>query len=385
MHIQETHTKPTSIEMESRLNRLQTAMAEQALDAYVLTEASDVLWLTNFANHVHERPFILLVPATGEPVFLVPRLELDHCESRIVGKVKYVTYTEFPAPVNRAWEDRLEQILPQQAKRIAIAPTTPIMIANVVGDRAKITGVIEDVRAIKSDYELGRIAYACRILSEAHDKLLKAARIGLSQSDITASFGAQIFQQLCEDDPHLNPFATHMLTLIQNPAASHDPHNFSDLDMAMVEGGPHISVFNATLNGYGAEIERTFFLDYAPEPAKIPFEIMMEARRTVFEKTKPGVRMHDVDHATNEVFRANGYSTAMRHRAGHGMGVTAHEGPFLAEGEHKIIQPRMVFTIEPGIYVPGLGGFRHSDTVVTTESGLSMLTSGPETLAELTL
>ena len=173
--------------------------------------------------------------------------------------------------------------------------------------------------------------------------------------------------------------------MIQNAEASHDPHNFSDLNMKLSAGGPNVSVFNSVLNGYGAEIERTFFLGEVPEVARKPFDVMMEARAEVFAMMMPGAVMNDIDRASNDIFRRHGFDEARRHRAGHGMGVTAHEGPFLAEGESRQIRPGMVFTVEPGIYFQGLGGFRHSDTVVTTETGVVQLTRGPEKLEALIL
>ena len=175
------------------------------------------------------------------------------------------------------------------------------------------------------------------------------------------------------------------MTLIQNPGVSHDPHNFSDLDMKMQAGGPHVTVFNSVLNGYGAEIERTFFLGHVPEQAKAPFDAMMEARRMAFEQLRSGAVLGEIDRRINTMFRERGFEKARRHRAGHGMGVTAHEGPFIADGDEGIVKPGMVFTIEPGLYIPGLGGFRHSDTVVVTDDGLISLTHGPEYIDELTL
>ncbi len=385
MTVIETNAKPTVEEMGHRLARLQAGMARAGYGAYVLADPSNVLWLTNFANYVHERPFILVVPVKGQPAFLVPRLELDHVEHRTIGAVDFVTYAEFPTVEGKRWNDRIAGLLPKGPGKIAVEATLPLMVANAVGDRTQITGLIDDIRAIKSDYELGRIAYACRLLSEAHDALLAMARPGLSQSEIDGTVGKTLFGALVTDDPNLNPFATSIHTMIQNADASHDPHNFSDLDMKLKEGGPNLSVFNALLNGYGAEIERTFFLGQVPEAARKPFDVMMEARQCVFEMTKPGAIMSDVDRASNDIFRKYRFEDAMRHRAGHGMGVTSHEGPFLAEGEEKEIRPGMVFTIEPGIYFPGLGGFRHSDTVMTTESGLVQLTRGPDTLEALTL
>ncbi len=169
------------------------------------------------------------------------------------------------------------------------------------------------------------------------------------------------------------------------PRVSHDPHNFTDLNMAMLPEGPHVTVFNSVLNGYGAEVERTFFLGSVPEDAKTPFETMMEARRLTFELTRAGNVLGDVDRAVNKLLADRGYDGARRHRAGHGMGVTAHEAPFIADGDETVIRPGMVFSIEPGIYLPGLGGFRHSDTVVVTDDGLERLTSSPELLEDLIL
>gem|GEM_PF-379611 len=385
MDIKETFAKPTTDEMHRRLVRLQSAMDAAGHVAYVMADPANVLWLTNFANYVHERPFILIVPATGRPTFLVPRLELDHVEHRVVGDVDCVTYPEFPAPEGKGWRDVFTGLLPAGVGPIAIEPTMPLMIAHAVGSRGQISTRVDELRAVKTDYELSRIAYACRVLSEAHDVLLAMACPGLSQRDINASVGTALLENLVANDPNLNPFATAIHTMVQNAAASHDPHNFSDLDMTLAVGGPNVSVFNAVLNGYGAEIERTFFLGNVPEAARKPFDVMMEARQSVFAMTRPGAVMSDIDRVSNEIFRKHGFDDARRHRAGHGIGVTAHEGPFLAEGEFEEIRVGMVFTIEPGIYCPGLGGFRHSDTVVTTETGLLQLTRGPQDLRALIL
>lgn len=111
----------------------------------------------------------------------------------------------------------------------------------------------------------------------------------------------------------------------------------------------------------------------------------MEARALAYELAVPGAVMHDVDAAVNALLRRAGYADNLLHRTGHGFGVTAHEAPFLAEGDMREIRPGMVFSIEPGIYLPGVGGFRHSDTVLITETGNHNMTPCAETLEELTL
>lgn len=384
MVFDETFMPPAVDEIDRRVSRLRSAMEHEGLSGYVSVAPSNILWLTNFANYVHERPFILIVPITGQSTFLVPRLELDHVTRRAIGAIEFVTYPEFPAPEGKRWNDRLPALIPTGGK-IGVETMAPGALTRIVGNRAEPVDLVERLREIKSDYELGRIAYSCRLLSEAHADLMAMARPGMSQNDIDGTIRKSIHARMIADNPSVNPFATSVMTMIQNRGASHDPHNFTDLNMRMECGGPNLTVFNAVLNGYGAEIERTFFLESVPDEARAPFETMMEARRIAFEMTHAGTIMGDIDRTLNKLFDDRGYGDARRHRAGHGMGVTSHEGPFLADGDEGEIRPGMVFTIEPGIYLPGLGGFRHSDTVAVTETGLVTLTDGPEQLDELIL
>ena len=187
------------------------------------------------------------------------------------------------------------------------------------------------------------------------------------------------------DTPEATMLATKMSGVIQPPLISHDPHNFTNiLDLGMVKGGPHVSIVAGILNGYGCEVERTFFLRDVPEAARKPYDVMMQARAVAFEMCKPGMSMHDLDAAVNNLIRDAGYGDNLLHRTGHGIGVTGHEGPFLAEGYHHEIQPGMVFTIEPGIYIKGIGGFRHSDTVLVTENGNESLTPLPDSIDDMT-
>ncbi len=384
MDIIETFAPPTALEMADRLARVQAGMAAEGLAAYVTVMPANILWLTNFANFVHERPFILVIPAAGAPEFVVPRLEVDHVTNRHVGELELVTYREFPAPAGSRWQDRFADVLPASG-RIGVESMLPQAIAAVTGERLVSSDLVEKIREVKSSYELGRIKYGCRLKCEAHDRLLAEAHAGFSQSAVNGGIGKEIYAKLVADNPSANPFATSIMTLIQNAEVSHDPHNFTNLDIEMKRGGPHVTVFNSVINGYGAEIERTFFIGEVPEAAKAPFETMLKARRMVFEAMKPGVVLQEVDRSVIEFFKSKGYGDNIIHRAGHGMGVTAHEGPYIADGDETVIEPGMVFSLEPGIYFPGLGGFRFSDTAVITDTGVLALTWGPETLEELTL
>ncbi len=375
---------PLPDEMQRRLARVRELMAAQDLDAYVACSPDNVFYLTNFANYVHERPFILVVKRDGAPQFVVPRLEASHVRTRAVGDVELVEYPEFPAPPGHGWADSLRAVIAAHA-RVGMESTCPLAVYEALAAARVRTDVIDDARLIKSPYELGRIAYGCHLISEAHHQLLASARPGKPLFQVAGEMTALMLPRVLRDNPATNMLATRLTSVFQPPSVSHDPHNFTNVHMTMVEGGPHVSIVNCTINGYGAEVERTWFLGAVPDAARRPFEVMLEARRLALELTVPGNVMGDVDRRVNAVFAKAGYGEFLLHRTGHGIGVTGHEAPFLADGYEHEIEPGMVFTIEPGVYLKGIGGFRHSDTVMTTATGNIVLTDGPVTLDAVTL
>jgi Xaa-Pro aminopeptidase len=139
------------------------------------------------------------------------------------------------------------------------------------------------------------------------------------------------------------------------------------------------------VNGYAAECERTFFLASPDGRPREMFAAMQAARRRAFEIIKPGVRCADVDAAAMEYLKASGYSEFLLHRTGHGIGQGNHEGPWVAEGGEHVLAENMVISVEPGIYIPDIGGVRHSDTVLVTKNGYECLTTYPDDLASLTI
>lgn len=110
------------------------------------------------------------------------------------------------------------------------------------------------------------------------------------------------------------------------------------------------------------------------------FTYMVQAQDIAFQNIKPGIPMSKVEEAVQAFFKENEIQHLTAHHTGHAIGLLGHEAPFFDLGDHTIIQPGMVLTVEPGIYVRGLGGFRHSDTVAVTEDGIEMLTYYPRDL-----
>lgn len=376
---------PSVIEMTSRKNKLLALMNQAKLDSYVITDPDNIYWLTHFANYVHERPFILILSSSGELTFIVPKLEVVHVQSRVVGNISMVTYQEFPYLSSGSWEFCFKHKMKEYSK-VGIDSVAPCYIFHSIEGHVEALSLIEQARYIKSDYEISRVVYSSNIAVKAMNKLLKMAKPGLSALTVHGKLTKLMRLQLLADNPEMNVLATDVAAVVQPPSLSHDPHNFTNvMAMDMESGGPHVSIINGKMNGYGTEVERTFFLGKPPEKAVRPYQVMMEARAICFEMCRPGVDMHDVDTEVIKLFKKYGYSDNVLHRAGHSIGVTGHEGPFLAKGFHHEIKPNMLFTIEPGIYIQGVGGFRHSDTVLVTNKGCQSLTNIKDSLSEMTL
>lgn len=137
------------------------------------------------------------------------------------------------------------------------------------------------------------------------------------------------------------------------------------------------------VNGYAAECERTVFVSPPDKEEAELFSHMTAAREAAFAVVRPGARAEDVDAAAREYFAQHGLEKYMLHRAGHGIGMGNHEGPWLSEGSAHVLEENMIVSIEPGLYVPEIGGFRHSDTVLVTPDGYERLTTHPTALDDV--
>jgi Xaa-Pro dipeptidase len=115
------------------------------------------------------------------------------------------------------------------------------------------------------------------------------------------------------------------------------------------------------------------------------FDHTVAAQQVAFDALRPGVTCADVDSAVMHYFEENGLLSFWRQHTGHAIGLRNHEAPFLDLGDHTPVEADMVFTIEPGLYDPGIGGFRHSDTVAVTAHGIDLLTEYPRDLESLTI
>ena len=382
MKIKSIKSPPSSKELENRLNKVRSLMIKEGLDYYVSFDPVNIYYLTNFANNVHERPFILIIEREGPPKMLVPLLERNHVESRSLCELEFINYYEFPAPEGENWYDKYQNLISKN-KSVGIESVMPTGIAEKTPGKKVVTDIIDEIRIIKTDYEVGRSIHACKVINKGHKELLKICHPGVPEFAIYQKITGLMTSKIIQDIPEANFIVCKTTAAVWPPSFSHDPHIIPKIFAPMEKGGPHVSIVYAQVDGYGVEIERTFFLEEIPENAKKVFEVMIKARELAYSLLKPGIIMGEVDKRVRKYISNEGYGKFIIHRTGHGLGITGHEAPFLAEGYERKLEENMLISVEPGIYIPGLGGFRHSDTVLITEEGYMKLSKAPETLQEL--
>jgi Xaa-Pro aminopeptidase len=209
----------------------------------------------------------------------------------------------------------------------------------------------------------------------------------------TSYYGATVLEIFSEarglqitvmKDGRYEPLTSSFLTVSWPAPFSSQPHGIPKVDDRLCNG-PLVAMSFIRINGYASEVERTYFHQTPSKDEQELFHHMINARKAAFDLVKPGVNCSDVDQAANDYLRKEGLSEYLLHRTGHGIGMGNHEGPYIAEGSSDILEENMVISIEPGIYLPDIGGFRHSDTVLVTASGAEYLTKYSTDIDSLTI
>lgn len=365
----------------ARMQRLQTSLHQQALDAFLVTAQDSIYYLTGVTYAPLERPFFILVRPQGAPVLLAPALDREHLAAAPnIGEVR--SYWDYPSPPGSGWNDKLLELL-GGVKALGVEPTLPQEIAvflSALGPR--VLPLVEHLRLVKSPAEVDMLRQAARYADLGMGKILGAAYHGVSEIEIFSQGRAVQMQIIRETE--FDALNTSVLTAAWPARLGTQPHGVPSV-AERLRTGPHIALSFLRANGYAAECERTFFVSPPSAQMQEMFKIMLEARARAFALIRPGVPCAEIDQAANGFLRAQGLVEFLLHRTGHGFGLGNHEGPWVADGSRDVLQANMLISIEPGIYVPNLGAFRHSDTILVTPDGYESLTHFPTDLPALTL
>jgi Xaa-Pro aminopeptidase len=334
----------------------------------------------------------------GDKVLFVPWLELEHAQANAsIDRVDH--YVEYPHDTHPM------QFFEETLHRMGINGATGAdtngypWIFGYRGPRLneltgrpprQIASFIEDQMMIKSPAEMALLRESAKWGHMAHTLLQRYTRVGATETEVSTRASMEATLAMLDAVGPIyraqSPFsqganAAYRGQIGRNAAIPHAMAN----NITFHAGDVLVTGAGAPVWGYHSELERTMIIGPASDDQKRLFDHMVALQDIALNAIEPGARCADVDQAVRAYYEVHSLMPLWRHHTGHAIGLRYHEGPFLDIGDTTELRPGMVFTVEPGLYSPELGGFRHSDTVAITDDGIEMMTYYPRDLESLTI
>ncbi|MBI5972571.1 M24 family metallopeptidase [Staphylococcus caledonicus] len=225
--------------------------------------------------------------------------------------------------------------------------------------------VIEEIRQIKSPEEIEKIKHAAKIVDDTYNYILEVAKAGMTEKELKALLESKML--------HLGAEGPSFDTIVASGYRGALPHGVAS-DKVIEQGDMITLDFGAYYEGYCSDITRTFAIGEPDPKMKEIYNIVLESQIKAINEIKPGMTVQEADALSRDYIDAHGYGKEFGHSLGHGIGLDIHEGPLLSKNAKGTIQVNNCVTIEPGIYVDGLGGVRIEDDILITENGCEVFT-----------
>jgi Xaa-Pro dipeptidase len=360
-------------EYGDRVARLRAALAVSGIDGVYVSSRAGVAYLTSVALTPHERLVALVVPRDGEPTFLVPALEATAASAAPAG-FRVVSWDDAEGP----WEALRTTLVQAGIRTLALekdAVTVRVLerLQEILGSDSFPDGspLLVELRLRKSPGELALLDMAADVLDACLEDLPRLLRPGVREADVAFAVDELVRRHGGEG----NAFDTIVLGG-PNSALPHGKPGARELR----DGDLVIADFGAIRGGYCADVTRTFAVGEPGARAREIHAVVAGAQEAGVSAVFPGVSCSEVDRAARQVIEAAGYGEFFVHRTGHGLGLEVHEPPSLVAGEELLLEPGMVVTVEPGIYLPDFGGVRIEDDVAVGADGAEVLTTATRDL-----
>ncbi|MDN4605862.1 M24 family metallopeptidase [Sporosarcina highlanderae] len=367
--------------VQKRIEDMRRYMDEIGVDLVIVWEPDNQFYLTGFRAISYSRPIVTLIDGK-EIQLILPGLEEAHAAQMAKVDRTYVYYEQYGFRDRvLTYIDHLTQILSTFPCGSKIGVEVGVLPASIYMYLLEKGFVLVDIgekvtkmRSIKDSHEIELLKVAGNLSDLAIGESLRHARIGVSELEFD-SYGDRLLLEIASQE-YKDELIGYADWTCSGVVRSEMPHLYSST-RKFADGDVVVHSRQVWFNNYRAENERTFLIGNVTEKQKDLLKLAIEAQQVGMELIRPGILASDVDIATFEVFRKAGYADFVQHRVGHGLGLSEHEEPYLRFDNELVLQEGMVYTIEPGIYVPGVGGFRHSDTVILTENGSRSITEYP--------
>jgi len=335
-----------------RLNKLRLKLAELGIESLLVSKRENILYLSGFDGSAgfliigKERNILATdsryLEQAGEqaPDFEIykinnsikewlPALALDLEISGLGFEVSDITFGRY---------QEIENAL--KIKDISLVPTK---------------GIVEDLRLLKEADELKNIEEAVRISDAAFEDIMGKIDVGMTEEEVAWEIENYMRQRGSQPLP--------FYIIVASGPNSARPH-MKPTKRRIKEGEPVIMDFGARINGYGSDLSRTICLGEPDDSFVKIYNSVLKAQQAAIEGIKDGMNGSQADAIARQIISKRGYGENFIHSLGHGLGIEPHESPRLGPGSEDTLENGMIFTIEPGIYIPGWGGVRIEDTVI---------------------
>ncbi len=352
------------------LKKAQKLLAQLGLDALLVADLADIRRLTGFTGSSG----VLVVFEDGAVFVTDPRYTLQAAEE--VVEVELVTAG---VPDNKAAQllfDRKTGYLGMEASSVLADRWFRFkrMLAGI--EIVNLGGKLSRQRMVKDPEEIGLIARASRIAEQSLKSVLEMVRPGNTEREVALEFRLNALK--------LGAEALAFDTIVAAGARGALPHAVPS-DNAFTEGDLVVFDFGVKVGGYCSDQTVTLSVGDISKEAQEVYQTVLAAQKAAISQVKAGVKLKKIDAAARNEIKSKGYGNRFGHGTGHGLGLNVHEAPVVGPRSNQLVEKNMVFTIEPGIYLPGRFGVRLEDVVVVDDDGCSLLTTLSKELGGLTV
>ncbi|MDR0376733.1 MAG: Xaa-Pro peptidase family protein [Spirochaetaceae bacterium] len=361
---------------QRRLQKTRERMEHEGVDVFFVSPSPNLRYLSGYSLPGDERLFLLVLPVRGEPFALVNALYRAQADVMPVPEFLLWSDGEDPfATLTAALKTRGVAV-----QKAALEPSLPALfsvpLSGAFPETEFILGslLMDPQRQYKDDAELDLIRRASLLADRILGGLVSRGRywIGKTEKDFALKLAACMREAGFETSG----------SIVAVGADAAVPHHVTG--NAVIQPGKGLLIdFWGSLEGYFTDCSRTFFVGEPEKEFETVHGIVLEAHLAAEAKARPGNLLGDVDAAARSVIEGYGYGGYFTHRTGHGIGMESHEGASAAPGEQTPVKPGMVFSIEPGIYLPGKLGVRIENLVAVGEDGPEVLHQYPRELRSL--
>lgn len=347
------------------LDKLVTILNDKGMDALLVAPSEEMEFLMGHNTHLCERFQALIIKKDGTYFYICNLLTVAEVQAVLGPEIKVYGWFDGDGFIDTAKKAFEENGL--IGGTIGVNSTERAFIILQIMEALDIKFVngkplLEEMRIIKDDEELENLRIAARITDESYEELLKYIRPGIKEADIANKMN-EIFKAKGADEG---------FTMICSGPNSSYPH-YAGNQRVIQEKDMMILDWGCTYKGMCADMSRTVFVGGITDEERKIYEIVLRSQEAGVKAAVEGAYIPDVDSASRDIIKDEGYGEYFVTRLGHGIGYSVHEAPDIKTSNPRHLEKGMVFSIEPGIYLPGKVGMRIEDIVAVTEGGNEVL------------